>query len=563
MRLGRAKSPSDSNRLVLRFALVSLAAFLLIGAAVAVVVSSQLRRQAESSAEFHAQTITNSVLRYEFEPRALAASTNPGSAHYERLLRIAESRVVRFPVVRLKLWSSDGRILFSDERRLVGKQFRLDSAVRKAFHGKVSSRLEALTEPEHLYDRSLGRRLLATYVPLYPEVPDRTARPIAVAEIYQDYEGIKNEGDRLFATLTITLLIGLTVLYVLLLPLANRVARTLGDQNATLQAQARRLTELLQQEQQTVSELRELNKLKSNFVAVASHELRSPLTAILGNAKTLTRPEFQNDAAMRVELLKATERQADRLFRLVENLLIASQLEDHRINLHVTPIPFVELVREVVEGFGPRGHRIEIKVPAELPPVVTDRGHLVRIVTNLIDNALKYSPKGGPVEVGARKGAWRGGDGLVFWVRDHGVGIPSEQLSKIFERFYQGDSSSTRPFGGVGLGLSLVRDLVQILGGRIDVASEVGEGSQFTITMPLRHPSAKELPKRRYDENGQRIDEAAEPAAEREAVSNGPVMTARGPVPSIHPFAPVLPQASPPASPPVALEPVSPPAPRN
>jgi signal transduction histidine kinase len=118
--------------------------------------------------------------------------------------------------------------------------------------------------------------------------------------------------------------------------------------------------------------------------------------------------------------------------------------------------------------------------------LVTDRDLLGRILGNLLDNALKYSPNGSPCEVGAR----RLGRRLEFWVRDHGIGIPPSELGHIFDRFYQVDSSQTRKYMGVGLGLSLVRDLVRDLGGSLAVASRPGEGSTFTVRVPLRHPLA-------------------------------------------------------------------------
>jgi signal transduction histidine kinase len=116
----------------------------------------------------------------------------------------------------------------------------------------------------------------------------------------------------------------------------------------------------------------------------------------------------------------------------------------------------------------------------------TDRQLLSRVLQNLVDNALKYSPEEAPCELEARAE----GDTLVFWVQDYGIGISPEELPKIFDRFYQVDSSSTRTFRGAGLGLSLVQDLLDHLGGQIDVVSRPGEGSRFTVRLPVRHPRA-------------------------------------------------------------------------
>jgi signal transduction histidine kinase len=257
----------------------------------------------------------------------------------------------------------------------------------------------------------------------------------------------------------------------------------LAEQNQTLAEQAARLEYLLSQEKESVAELRELNKMKSDFVAVVSHELRTPLTAIIGFVKTLRRPEFADDAETRQEFLQAMERQGDRLLRLVENLLTVSRLENSTLSPAVGRVSFPDLCREIVEGLGASSSRIQMKVPDGIPVLFTDRDLLGRVISNLLDNALKYSPDQTPCELGAAVEGTR----LRFWVADRGIGIPGPELGRVFERFYQVDSSTTRVFRGTGLGLALVKDLLEQLGGTVEVESEHGVGSTFTVTLPLHH----------------------------------------------------------------------------
>lgn len=268
---------------------------------------------------------------------------------------------------------------------------------------------------------------------------------------------------------------------------SRALADRLAEQNQILADQARRLEELLQKEHHTVDELIELNRMKGEFVAVVSHELRTPVTALIGYAKTLRQPEFADDAKMREEFLERMERQSDRLLRLVENLLTASNLETHQLPVAVGRVLFEDLVREVMEGLANDAARVHVNVPDDLPVLTTDRQLLTRVLQNLVDNALKYSPDGSPCELEARND----GDHVVFWVRDYGIGIPPDELPRIFDRFYQVDSSSTRTFRGAGLGLSLVRDLLDHLGGTIDVESTPGDGSKFTVTIPVRYEPAQ------------------------------------------------------------------------
>ncbi|HLB61829.1 MAG TPA: HAMP domain-containing sensor histidine kinase [Actinomycetota bacterium] len=264
---------------------------------------------------------------------------------------------------------------------------------------------------------------------------------------------------------------------------SRALADRLADQNKVLAEQARRLEQLLEKEHQNVAELRELNRMKGEFVAVVSHELRTPVTALIGYAKTLRQPEFSDDATIRDEFLERMERQGDRLLRLVENLLTASNLENNKLPVSIGRVLFEDLCREVVEGLSTEGERVRVGVPNDLPVLFTDRQLLSRVVSNLIDNALKYSPDGSPCELGASKEE----DGIRFWVRDQGIGIPPQQVDRIFDRFYQVDSSTTRTFRGAGLGLSLVRDLLEHLGGTIDVDSAQGEGSTFSVWLPTKH----------------------------------------------------------------------------
>jgi signal transduction histidine kinase len=472
--------------LVGSFALASLMAFAAVWAGLSVVVSRQVVSAGENGAQFHAEFVTNSILRYELTSRNLAGPVRGSS--YQSLNRFVRTRILQPPVVRVKIWSPDGMVLYSDEPRLVGMRFDGDPDQRAATGEGAVSEISDLGEPENIYERGLAPRLFATYVPLYLPGTSRSRPPDGVVELYQDYSSIEAATASLFHTRLLTLGAGLLILYIVLLPIALRTSRRVRRQNELLEEQARRLEVLLAREQETVAELRRLNQMQSDFVAVASHELRTPLTAILGYAKTLQRPEFEEDPVARREFLSAMERQGDRLFRLVANLLTAAQVENGDAALETRTFDFGELAEEVQEGFHHSWSRIRLAIPADLPPVQTDRDRAAEVLVNLVDNALKYSPSDSLVEVGAAAA-----DGqLRFWVADHGIGIDPSDLGRIFDRFYQSDQSATRRYGGVGLGLHLVKHLAGTLGGSVEVVSSPGVGSTFTVTLPLRFVSRGE-----------------------------------------------------------------------
>ena len=271
---------------------------------------------------------------------------------------------------------------------------------------------------------------------------------------------------------------------------SRALADQLAERNILLAEQTERLEQLLHKEHETVDELRELNRMKGEFVAVVSHELRTPVTALIGYAKTLQQGEFADDVVLRAEFLDRMERQGDRLLRLVENLLTASRLETRQLPVSSGRLLFEDVCREVIESLGGEADRIDLRLPPDLPVMHSDRQLLGRVIQNLIDNALKYSPEGAACELGARVD----GENLVFWVTDQGIGIPRQQLDRIFDRFYQVDSSSTRSYRGAGLGLSLVADLMDHLGGSIGVESVEGIGSTFTVTLPLHLQVEEEHP---------------------------------------------------------------------
>lgn len=468
-------------RLVTRFALTSLVAFVAVGATLSIVVTRQIRHRQEDLAKVHAVLVVDSILRYELTIQDLAAPLAVDGARYRELLLLVRARVLQPPVMRVKVYDRNGTVVFSDEPRLVGTTLEGGDEVEEALDGRTVTEVTQLEGAENVYERGLAPKLFEAYVPLFV-FPSERGAPDGVVEVYMDYAGIQGEIDTLFWIIAAAALVGLFALYVLQLPISHRVGRRLSEQNRQLEEQSTRLQETVHKEQQTIAELRELNRLKDEFVAVASHEVRTPLTSIIGYAKTLQRPEFAEDAPAREEFLQAIERQGARLSQLVENLLATSQIESEHRRVTVEPFSFPQLAEEVVTGLGPRGHRVRVALHAGMPEIASNRQRIELILTNLLDNALKFSPEHTHCELGAHVA----NQSLLFWVRDQGIGIAPDQIDRVFERFYQIDSSITRRFGGVGLGLSLVKELVTSLGGTIEVTSEPGRGSTFTATVPLK-----------------------------------------------------------------------------
>jgi len=232
-----------------------------------------------------------------------------------------------------------------------------------------------------------------------------------------------------------------------------------------------------------ITQERRLDELKSEFVATASHELRTPLAAVYGAAQTLRRHDFALDEGGRERFITIIAEESERLGRIVNEILLANQLDSGRLDLVTEPFDAADLVDRVVEASRshlPPGISIRIRRPESVPHVDADREKVRQVLVNLIENAVKYSPKGGRIEVGLspRPSAVR------FFVKDKGLGIPTEEQERIFDKFYRLDPAMARGVGGTGLGLYICSELVTRMGGRIWVESEEGQGSTFSFELP-------------------------------------------------------------------------------
>lgn len=242
-----------------------------------------------------------------------------------------------------------------------------------------------------------------------------------------------------------------------------------------------------------LTEQRRSERMRGDFVANASHELRTPLASLLGFIETLQGPA-KNDAVAREKFLEIMRTQANRMSRLIDDLLSLSRIE---LKAHVRPEASVDLtsvVRGVVDGLAPlardRGVEISIDAPAALH-VRGDRDELIRVAENLIENGVKYGASGRRVEVSLSPADGETGPRLA--VRDYGPGVAPEHLPRLTERFYRVDVGDSRDKGGTGLGLALVKHILQRHGGRLTIESAEGRGATFTAVLTAAEEAARPL----------------------------------------------------------------------
>jgi PAS domain S-box-containing protein len=240
-----------------------------------------------------------------------------------------------------------------------------------------------------------------------------------------------------------------------------------------------------------ITHLREVDRLKSEFISTASHELRTPLTSVQMGVHLLLEGAAGELTDNQHEVLEACREDCERLEKLMRALLDLSRIESGAEKPKPTPLRAAELIRTVSERLRPqvesKGIALRVDVPPDAPPVLADREQIERVITNLVTNAVRYTPRGGEIRVSA---APRHNGVLAVSVSDTGRGIPHEYLPRIFDKFVQVPNA---PSGGVGLGLAISERIVEAHGGQIGVQSELGRGSTFTFTLPVASESVSAI----------------------------------------------------------------------
>jgi signal transduction histidine kinase len=256
----------------------------------------------------------------------------------------------------------------------------------------------------------------------------------------------------------------------------------LQQANAELEDRVRERTAELEN---ALSRLAELNQLKSNFIANVSHELRTPLTHIKGYLELLVEQELgplSNEQAIALGVMGKSE---ERLEQLIEDLIQFSLVARGQLNLEMHPVNLQEVVVEVVQDatqYCKKAHLTLITdIPQEIPKAMADHQKILWVLTHFMDNAIKFTPEGGLIQIKVKIGGKR----VEFSVVDSGIGIGPERIEEIFLPFHQLDSSATRRYGGTGLGLAMARQIIEAHGSTIKVQSKLGSGSSFEFSLPI------------------------------------------------------------------------------
>ncbi|MDE3019646.1 MAG: HAMP domain-containing protein [Nitrospirota bacterium] len=249
------------------------------------------------------------------------------------------------------------------------------------------------------------------------------------------------------------------------------------------------LNQMADQLDHDITALRKLETVRKDFVANVSHELRTPLTSIKGYVEALLEGAKDHPEEA-TRFLHIILKQSDRLNLILEDLLQLSQIESGRVQFRQDPVDLRGVVDRTLASIKPLAEKkqqtLSVAIPQDAPPVTGDEDRLVQVLTNLLDNAVKYSPEGGTIDVTTRPA--RGDAAIELTVADNGIGIPEADRPRVFERFYRVDKARSREMGGTGLGLAIVKHIVEGHGGQVWVEGNEPTGSRFIIRLPIAKP---------------------------------------------------------------------------
>jgi two-component system NarL family sensor kinase len=447
------------NRLVLRFALASLVAFVAIGLALSTLVGRRLVERQVEAAEFHAQFVAETILRHELRPRELNFLTPLRGERYGELREFVGDRVLRWPIVRLTIWRSDGMVVFSEDPTLVGEQLPLAESLKQAF--RRSAAVSTVMGAADGHGPHPMVKHLDTYVPVFFDAEDRGGIPVAMVQVSQDYAGIQSEVSRLFRTVTMTLVAGLAFLYVSLFPILVRVSRTLSRQNARLEEQARERRRLLDTVLRTSEEERKL-------LAAELHD--GPIQRLAGLGYRLERARNRLDrgnaegaAALLGELQDGLSDETRRLREMMAELRppvldqrgLDSALRDHAA---------------AFERSWGVGCSVRASLDQRLDPDVETV--LYRVAQEALTNVAKHAhAEQAWISLRARNGS------VVLEVGDDGIG---------FDPLYATNNGGPDHFG-----LTAMQERVEMAGGRWEIHSAPGEGTRVVAEFPRQEVAGR------------------------------------------------------------------------
>jgi signal transduction histidine kinase len=495
----RASRPDEAQpRLRLRFALYTGLVLLGAGLAITWLVNREVENRAARTVESQARAVAVTNLRSHLRASDFAA---PVSAARRKELDLLFRRSIVVPgVVGGGLVSPQGTITYSARHERIGQAVKHPRILAAVLRGEVTRRVTYT-------DTWRGLKHLKVLQILVPVRATFTGKPIGVIGLDQDYGAVAVSTGDTHLRLALILAVALLALFFSLLPIMNQLTRQLEARNRRLHELAEERGALLDAERAARTEaeavqqllsaqndrLRELDRLKDEFVSLVSHELRTPLTSIRGYIELLLDDAETPDADQRRRYLEIVDRNSERLLELVSDLLFLAQIEAGKLGIERSQVDLNKIVEECIETSSPEADSRGIELTSKIERVARlegDRARLAQVLDNLVSNGLKFTPSGGRVEVrlSSQDGA------ALLEVEDSGLGIPADEQEHLFERFFRSSNANENAIPGTGLGLTITKAIVERHGGRIEIESAENAGTTVRVRLPLGARREAEVP---------------------------------------------------------------------
>jgi signal transduction histidine kinase len=470
--------PRGSSAIISSFALLSMLPVVALGIGLGDVVSAGVQQQHLADADRNADILAQAGI----QPLLVPADLNGGlsSARLDELDNSLRGVAFGKVVARLKVWNRQNVVVYSDNRNLIDRAFPADDQLDRALAGQTASEISFANSSENRGD-NLSGKFLSVYVPIY--FTGDTQHPAGAFELYLPWAPVAAQIDHESQHLYFLLAIGLLLLYLSMLPVLLVADRWRRRLTASLDS--------VDEERLRGEETARVSELKSTFLASMSHEMRTPLNAVLGYTQLLRTPGFGPLTARQDKYVQNIDRAGRHLLALTNDVLDLSKVEAGKMELEMTDVELAVVVREAEEILRPLSDAKSLKLTIEPLGqwVKADRLRLTQVLVNLLSNAIKFTPEDGSVRVSARRaGTW-----ILVDVSDNGRGVPLEDQTAIFERYAQGAGVRSE---GTGLGLPLSRRLVELMGGELILHASTPGGSTFRIRIPIgtAHTTSKKKP---------------------------------------------------------------------
>ena len=485
-------------RLVLRFALYTGIVLLAAGLAILWTVNHEVAARAQRTVENQARSFADENLRRQLLKSDFTKPVN--GARLVALDDLFRRRVLIPGIVGTRLFNSSGTITYAARHQLIGTKVPYRTDVGDVFAGIAKRRVTRTVSWS-------GRKNVKVLQSLIPVREAGSMKPIGALELDQDYRATAVSVGEAKNRLVLILAIALLVLYLALFPILRRVTGELASRNRRLRDQALERENLFEAERTARAEaesiqrllaeqnerLRELDRMKDEFVSLVSHELRTPLTSIRGYLELFR--DSSNLTAKQRGFLKVVDRNSQRLLELVGDLLFLARIDAGAFEIELDEVDLAPVVEESIEACRPIAESREIELVAVIgdpPPVLGDRARLAQVLDNLVSNALKFTETGGRVDVTLSSVEGH----VLLEVKDTGLGISPEEQPLLFERFFRSSRATENAIPGTGLGLTITKAIVERHGGRITLESREDAGTAVHVEIPTEAPSRTEFASR-------------------------------------------------------------------